>query len=116
MTCDAFRTAYDRGVDMRFSPATLGDAIDHVDGCGACSDWYMHNEVQATGSDPAAHPCVHMAYHSLHQCLEHTDARDCPATLIVHWQGRYSLPVRDGGRSMIAIAFCPWCGVPLPSR
>jgi hypothetical protein len=116
VTCDAFRAAYDRGVSTRPSHATLGDAIDHVTGCGARSAWYMHNEVQVTGSDPAARPCVHMAYHSLHQCLEHADPRDCPDTLIVHWQGRYSLPVRDGGRSMIENACCPWCGVPLPSR
>jgi hypothetical protein len=114
VTCDAFRAAYDPRLPTRFSQAALGDAIDHVTGCVPCSDWYMRSEVTATGSDPDAHPCVHMAYHSLHQCLEHPDARDCPDTLVVHWEGRYSLPVRDGGRSTIAIGFCPWCGVPLP--
>ena len=57
-----------------------------------------------------------MVYHSLHQCLEHPDARDCAETLIMHSQGRHALPIRDGGRSPVTIAFCPWCGTPLPRR
>jgi hypothetical protein len=116
VTCAEFQAAYDPGFDTRFGSAALDAAIDHVTDCAACSNWYMRTEVEAAGADPDAHPCVHMAYHSLHQCLEHSDARDCPETLIVQWQGRYALPVRNGGRGTIAIAFCPWCGVPLPRR
>jgi hypothetical protein len=116
MTCDEFRDAYDPRVSTRFAASALSGAIDHVDGCATCSDWYMGNEVTAAGGNPAAHPCIHVAYHSLHQCLEHVDPRDCPDTLLIHWHGRYALPVRDGGRTTVAIAFCPWCAVPLPRR
>jgi len=116
MTCDGFRSAYDPELDARFGTAALEAAIDHAGACPACSDWYMHHEVEAAGGIPDAHPCVHMAYHSLHQCLDHADARDCPETLIVHWQGTYALPIRDGSRATIPIGFCPWCGVPLPRR
>jgi hypothetical protein len=114
VTCAEFKVAYDPSFDARFDPGAIAGAIDHVDSCAACSEWYMRNEVEAAGTDPDAHPCVHMAYHSLHQCLEHSDARDCPDTLIIHWEGRYSLPVRNEGRSTIPIGFCPWCGVRLP--
>ena len=116
MTCDAFQSAYNPRLDTRFSPTDLDAAIDHVTACTACSDWYMRREVRAAGDDADRHPCVHIAYHSLHQCLEHPDARDCPDTLVVRRHGAYALSVRDGSRSTIAIAFCPWCGVPLPRR
>jgi hypothetical protein len=116
VTCGGFRAAYDPRLDTRFSPSSLDDAIDHVGACPSCSDWCMQNEVIAAGGDPGAHPCIHVAYHSLHQCLEHSDPRDCPETLIVHWQGAYALPVRNGGRSTVPISFCPWCATPLTRR
>lgn len=42
---------------------------------------------------------------------------DCDEQMVV-WsdQHGFGLPVRDGGRAMIEITHCPWCGKKLPKR
>ena len=49
-------------------------------------------------------------------CDLHRDRIDCPDCLIAYSarRGTYGLIVHDGGRSEIAIAYCPWCGSKLP--
>lgn len=48
------------------------------------------------------------------RCPDHGDLIDCPDSLVVRWpDGVYGLRVHDGGTSVIAIAFCPWCGATL---
>ncbi len=49
-------------------------------------------------------------------CAEHDDRFACPDA-IVHYAPKfdeYGLIVHDGGSSVRAIAFCPWCGAALP--
>jgi len=57
-----------------------------------------------------------MAQHLNRRCDQHEDAFDCPDTLV--WFNakfqEYGLIIHDGGRSVINISFCPWCGRRLP--
>ncbi|MFK4085164.1 DUF6980 family protein [Kribbella sp. NPDC020789] len=49
-------------------------------------------------------------------CAQHDDPFDC-ADALVHFSARfqeYGLIIHDGGRSVISIDFCPWCGRRLP--
>ncbi len=49
-------------------------------------------------------------------CALHTSPFDCPEAL-VHYDpvfAEYGLIVHDGGTSVAAIGFCPWCGQTLP--
>ncbi|MEO5645497.1 MAG: hypothetical protein ABIQ40_01565 [Bacteroidia bacterium] len=33
------------------------------------------------------------------------------------WQnGRFGIPIHDGGTSMVVINFCPWCGIKLSNE
>ncbi|WP_206185881.1 hypothetical protein [Sphingosinicella sp. BN140058] len=48
-------------------------------------------------------------------CDRHSDRSDCPDALIARLgDGSYGLIIHDGGSSVMAIAFCPWCGTRLP--
>jgi len=60
-------------------------------------------------------PCCEMMAADLERRCDIHDGRfDCPDMLVDRdSKGRYGLIVHDGGRSVIAIAFCPWCGKPL---
>jgi len=59
--------------------------------------------------------CKRMAYDLNRQCSRHANRFECPDALIYRKaDGSYGLIVHDGGRSFIAIAFCPWCGSKLP--
>jgi hypothetical protein len=51
------------------------------------------------------------------KCEQHPDRFDC-ADMLMHQSrdGSYGLIVHDGGKSVVTIAFCPWCGTKLPSR
>lgn len=50
-------------------------------------------------------------------CDEHARRADCPDALVRRSSdGSFGLYVHDGGSSVIAIAFCPWCGTQLPAR
>ncbi|HBR84464.1 MAG TPA: hypothetical protein DD861_09765 [Erythrobacter sp.] len=48
-------------------------------------------------------------------CSEHRDRSDCPDCLIEFNPEfeRYGILIHDGGSSMVAIEFCPWCGTDL---
>ncbi len=48
-------------------------------------------------------------------CADHPNRNDCPDCLIDFWPAEkcYGLIIRDGGSSVIAIDFCPWCGASL---
>ncbi|WP_242417410.1 DUF6980 family protein [Sphingomonas panni] len=50
------------------------------------------------------------------RCAVHEDRSDCPDAFIGRASGGYGLLIHDGGSSMIAISFCPWCGTRLPER
>lgn len=59
-------------------------------------------------------PCCDMMRAQLHhECEQHSDRFDCPDALIGFFaDGSTGLMVHDGGRSMILIAYCPWCATP----
>ena len=63
------------------------------------------------------HCCDMMKEQVEYTCEQHPDRFDCPDCL-VHYSARrqgYGLIIHDGGRSMIQIQYCPWCGSELPS-
>src|SRR5262245_3136134 len=104
MKCSEFRASYRLGSPARFDESDVTAAVDHMNECSDCRDWYMASEVAAAGGDLSSHPCVHVAYRSLHRCTQHVDPHVCPETTLVKRGslGPYAIPVRDGGRSSIA--------------
>ena len=46
-------------------------------------------------------------------CDVDSDRANCPDALIAEFRGGSGLFVRDGGGSIIGVAFCPWCGATL---
>ena len=56
-----------------------------------------------------------MRHHAEFECPRHPDRFEC-SDAVVHYHDQsdsYGLIVHDGGRSIIRIAFCPWCATPL---
>lgn len=61
--------------------------------------------------------CDRMRYDFEQACDVHSDRRDCPDALIGRaFGGGFGIYVRDGGTSLIMIAYCPWCGTHLPDE
>jgi hypothetical protein len=61
------------------------------------------------------HCCEYMRREAERVCEQHPDRFACPDCL-VHYSptsGGFGLIIHDGGRSVIRIRFCPWCGSPL---
>ena len=58
--------------------------------------------------------CDRMRYDLEQVCDIHGDRPDCPDALIGQTNGGFGLLAHDGGSSVIAIAYCPWCGTRLP--
>ena len=91
--------------------------VEHMAACGSCDDWVQGQAVVARGARVDDFPCVHIAYRvtaRLESDLD--DPFDDPNVVIWAFvNGTYGVPVRDGGASMIAIFYCPWCGVKLPA-
>jgi hypothetical protein len=60
--------------------------------------------------------CDMMRSHAESVCEDHPNRFACPDCLIaVRGAGpKYGIIVHDGGESVIAIQFCPWCGTRLP--
>ena len=62
------------------------------------------------------HCCDVMRENVERTCDVHTDRFEC-ADCLVHYSeksGAYGLIIHDGERSVIRIAYCPWCGSNLP--
>lgn len=59
--------------------------------------------------------CVDMRRQLTHRCERHDDPFACPDRVVVHAPEHrlWGLVVHDGGRSVIGINFCPWCGAKL---
>jgi hypothetical protein len=62
----------------------------------------------------ATHCCDRMDFDLGQTCDIHSTRAECPDALVDRIRGGYGLIVHDGGRSVIEIAFCPWCGAGLP--
>lgn len=52
-----------------------------------------------------------------HKCDQHSDPFDCPDNLMFYSPkfDEFGIIIHDGGPSYSLIAFCPWCGIKLPS-
>lgn len=73
------------------------------------------NHDRTSDGVPIRTPCCdRMRADLAHVCNVHQDRFDCPDALVAEIRGGYGLMVHDGGRSVIEIAFCPWCGEKLP--
>lgn len=118
MTCDDFRRGYRNmsGTSVDVEGQRRRDWNDHHRECHLCGAWYRAQQVRDRGADPRAFPCEHIAYHVTHACSQHDDPWACPDHVLVYDDrfDEYGIPIRDGGRSQIVIAFCPWCGLDLP--
>jgi tryptophan synthase alpha chain len=59
-----------------------------------------------------------MAHYVEWTCDMHETRADCGDCIVEYWpsQDRYGILIHDGGSSMVAIAFCPWCGTKLPDE
>ncbi len=115
MTCEHFRSKYATYQALPLAPGVwqsdeFNDWSDHLHGCQACADWYLLSRVKDRGEDVSSFPCVHLAFYSTLPCDVHENAWECPDMTLVRTESGFGLPVRDGGASVIEIAFCPWCG------
>jgi hypothetical protein len=56
--------------------------------------------------------CERMKLDLNQKCDMHRNRLDCPDNLVhySHTLREYGLIIHDGGRSVVRIAFCPWCG------
>jgi len=59
--------------------------------------------------------CATMRHHLANSCSSH--ACDCPDEIVKLYRGNregeaviVGIPIHDGGRSFVAIRYCPWCG------
>lgn len=65
---------------------------------------------------PAERHCCEMMEHFAEaECVLHPYRFDCPDALVHRGHSNYGIIIHDGGESWVAINFCPWCGVRLPS-
>lgn len=116
MDCKKYKSLYEIFTDFPL-PFEITDSDDYLDWhehgheCLECKEWNMGKEVEKNGDKPANHPCIHLAYHSQHNCQDHKDPFECPDTTLVKINDRYGIPVRNGGSSFVEIKNCPWCGI-----
>jgi len=62
------------------------------------------------------HCCEWMRDEIARRCADHGDRFECPDALVEYTDrfDEYGLIIHDGGTSVRAIEFCPWCGSTLP--
>ena len=67
--------------------------------------------------DPASLCCQSMQAALEMNCEGHDDPFECPDSLIAYNEAfnQFGLIVHDGGRDVIGIRHCPWCGAALGS-
>jgi len=118
MDCPSFRRRYPEYTKMPLPREVCETPLheewcEHLNDCGACTDWYMGAEALRRGLNPAEHPCNHIAYFCSQESGSDLDPLDDVDVTLWTSSGKYGIPVRDGGSSIIEIAYCPWCGVKL---
>jgi len=61
--------------------------------------------------------CADMRHQLTLACDRHADPYECPERLVAHSAefGIWGLILHDGGRAVVGINFCPWCGAALRS-
>lgn len=115
MKCKNFRERWDEFAGASFQDDSL-DLLKwakHKRKCAECRDWALRQNLKSRGVKVKKYPCVHLADRANRECSEHPDPWECPDRLVIEvGRGEFILPIRDGGRSGLAISHCPWCGVP----
>ena len=89
---------------------------DHIHSCTKCSDWSLRQQVLQWGGDVDDWPCVHMAYHVIFRCEEHTELSECSKAIILYFEkfDEYCIGPRGGRGDLYQINYCPICGIKLP--
>ncbi len=113
--CTLFREQL-HGWNTGTSPPDVAAWTRHAADCKQCRDFQTTITVRSRGVDPQRYPCIHLANYATMTCDQHPLALECPDILIYYSPrfDEYSLPVRDGGPSTVAIQYCPWCGTQCP--
>ena len=78
--------------------------IAHLVACDDCRT-SLYSFLDVPDLDYLSHPCFHVAYY----------AANTPARCIDARGGVYGIITDRHKRESIVIAFCPWCGIPLPT-
>jgi hypothetical protein len=65
----------------------------------------------------AKHCCEDLERALTLNCDQHEDSFDCPDVLIFNSEkfDEYGIIIKDGGRSVSSIQYCPYCGTKLPA-
>ena len=121
MDCDGYRSNYTAYSKLPL-PREIVDSpewsewMDHFHDCTHCFDWALAQRIKQRGFNPDEFPCVHIGNQVTIKCPDHPEPTDCPDIIIVYYAkfDEYSIAVRDGGSSAVAIRYCPWCGIELP--
>jgi len=92
-------------VKGNWGPLPASPSFDHLKDCDNCqtSLWQffdIRGRVNYT-----TEPCFHVAYHSA----------DVPNRCLDKGLGLYSVATMDKTGHEVVIAFCPWCGIGLPT-
>ncbi len=67
--------------------------------------------------DPSSLCCESLQAALEMACETHDDPFDCPDSLVAYNEAfdQFGLIVHDGGRDVVVIRHCPWCGARLGS-
>ncbi len=116
MTCEEFRRDYQT---FRSAPASTLSSKEyqkwrrHLDGCGACGDFFQAEECRHKGVDVARFPCVHLAYYTASWVEDAHGSLASKAAIVYRPKfDEFGIHLFDG--SVIGIRHCPFCGVALP--
>lgn len=113
LTCDQF-WEMDRGGAFISEQPDNTLYYGHHRRCKSCQDKYTARILRSAGIEPDDYPCICSANASALICELHDNAWDCPDVMMIRLEdGGFGLPVRDGGRAVSRISFCPYCGADL---
>lgn len=117
ISCEAFKrhiSHFDEALRREPREGISYDAwCEHMQTCAACGDSVLSYRLRQWDVDPAAFPCVHMAYRATQTCPMHEERSECPDLIISYDEvfDEYCL-IKEG--VSLAISYCPWCGTRLP--
>ena len=67
-------------------------------------------QVKMAKKKPKTSCCEAMKGQIERECPVHPNKIECPDFVVIKTKSGFGIPIRDGGRSFLAINFCPWCG------
>jgi len=85
--------------------------------CKPMGPGYRLASFTGANNDVIDYCCFKMQTQVEYRCPEHEDLSDCPDSLVTRLGvGGYGIRIHDGGKSMVLITHCPWCGLQLAGR